>query len=661
MTTIETTTTTRRRARRAGTVLALALCALAASAAVAQAAASFSWSAPAVADSSSTHTTAISCPSTGLCVAVDAGGNVVYTVTPASGGWSAPLSVDSGHQLTAISCPTTSLCFAADNHGDIYSSTAPTSAAGWTTSGDVDGTTPITGISCPSAALCVAVDATGHVLGSTSPGTLTAGAWPVVDTDGSNPLTGVSCPSTSLCAAVDNAGQVLVTTTPPTGWAAALSLSSTTGLTAVSCTASGLCVATGNDGTVYASADANASNPTWSRTAVDSTALNAVSCSDVGVCVLADEGGSVLVSDTPASAPPNWAVAPIDAGQALSGVSCLSAGLCVAVDTPGHALAGTLAAPSVTTGTGSVGSQTTGTLSGTVNPNDATLSDCHFDYGTTTAYGSSVPCTVVPSATGGAQGVVAQLSGLNASTTYHFRVVASSGVATNDGGDASFTTPAPLKPSPSLSGTAAVGETLTCKTNVTTTSTETVAYQWLSDTAPIAGATGATYVIAPTDASHHLSCQVTISGDGGSAVATSVFDAVPSQTAGKIVESSVGSDKHSANSVSVPVTCSPQAAGSCKITLTLTTVVTAHHRSQTIKVGSASTTLGAGSKKTLSVSLNATGKRMLRNRHTLKVTLTVRGTILGVLTATLKTDKVTFGGSGNTTKHPKRHATRHRR
>ena len=118
--------------KRAGAALALALCALAVSASVAQAAATFSWSAPAVADSSSTHTTAISCPSTGLCVAVDAGGNVVYTTTPASGGWSAPLGIvgTSGHQLTAISCPTTSLCFAADNHGDVYSSTAPTSVDG---------------------------------------------------------------------------------------------------------------------------------------------------------------------------------------------------------------------------------------------------------------------------------------------------------------------------------------------------------------------------------------------------------------------------------------------------------------------------------------------------------------------------------------------------
>ena len=168
---------------------------------------------------------------------------------------------------------------------------------------------------------------------------------------------------------------------------------------------------------------------------------------------------------------------------------------------------------------------------------------------------------MTPSPTGGAQAVTAQLGGLSASTTYHFRIAASSGVATSDGADATFTTTAPLKPSPSISGTPAVGNTLTCKSGVTTTATETTSYQWLSDTTPIAGATSPTYVIAITDQSHHLSCEVTISGDGGSASATSGFDGVPSQSGGTITESFVGTDQHTATSVSAPVTCSPQADG----------------------------------------------------------------------------------------------------
>ena len=77
-------------------------------------------------------------------------------------------------------------------------------------------------------------------------------------------------------------------------------------------------------------------------------------------------------------------------------------------------------------------------------------------------------------------------------------------------------------------------------------------------------------MVALADQGHHLSCQVTISGDGGSASATSGFDGVPSQTQGKINETIVGTDTRGANSVSAPVSCSPQATGSCAITLLLT-------------------------------------------------------------------------------------------
>ena len=635
-------TTIRRLARRTSLVLAVTFCAGAIGASVAQAAPPFAWTGALAADGSN-HINSVSCPSVALCVAVDnaSSGNVSYTSTPATGGWSGPLMIDTGHQLTAVSCVSTSLCFAVDNHGSLFASTAPASSA-WTP-GTIDGTTPLNAISCPSSALCVAVDNSGAVRSSTTPGTVPWSGQPI---DSPNHLTGVSCPTTAFCAAVDNVGQVLVTTTPTGNWQPPLLLNAAGHpLTGISCTASGLCVAIASDGSVYATADATAATPTWSSTPVEPTIqLNAVSCSDVGVCALVDQNGNVLTSDSPAGAAPSWSLAPIDSGHALTGVSCLSAGLCVAVDSLGFALAGTLAAPVVTTGSGTAASQTTASVTATVSPNDATLVDCHFDYGPTTAYGSSAPCTVVPSPTGGGQAVSAALSGLNAATTYHFRIVAASGVASADGADATFTTPVPLKPTPSQSGTPAVGSTLTCKSNVTTTATETASYQWLRDTAPIPAATAATYLVVAADAGHHLSCQVTIAGDGGSASATTGFASIPSQTQGKIRESFAGKDNHGATSASVPVTCSPQAAGSCKITLTLTVA-----RKNTV-VGSSTTSFGAGSKRTLSVSLNATGKRMLRNKQKLAVTLTVRGTVLGKLTATIQTYKFTFGAGAASAK-----------
>jgi hypothetical protein len=78
------------------------------------------------------------------------------------------------------------------------------------------------------------------------------------------------------------------------------------------------------------------------------------------------------------------------------------------------------------------------TLNGTVNPNGLP-SAVHFDYGTTTSYGSSTATqTYQGSAT---QNVTASLSSLTAGATYHFRIVASDAAGIAYGADTTFTTP----------------------------------------------------------------------------------------------------------------------------------------------------------------------------------------------------------------------------
>jgi streptogramin lyase len=82
-------------------------------------------------------------------------------------------------------------------------------------------------------------------------------------------------------------------------------------------------------------------------------------------------------------------------------------------------------------------SATAATLAGSVSPNSqATL--YHFEWGTTTAYGSS---TTPTSAGAGASSLAtsANISGLTGSTTYHYRIVATNGSGTTDGQDAVFT------------------------------------------------------------------------------------------------------------------------------------------------------------------------------------------------------------------------------
>jgi hypothetical protein len=85
-------------------------------------------------------------------------------------------------------------------------------------------------------------------------------------------------------------------------------------------------------------------------------------------------------------------------------------------------------------------SQTTATLVGLVNPQGATTS-CSFEYGTTTSYGTTVPCGATLSGEKAAE-VSASVSGLAAGTAYHYRVTASNERGSTPSGDREFKTPA---------------------------------------------------------------------------------------------------------------------------------------------------------------------------------------------------------------------------
>lgn len=86
--------------------------------------------------------------------------------------------------------------------------------------------------------------------------------------------------------------------------------------------------------------------------------------------------------------------------------------------------------------------QTTATLNATVNPEGAEVSECLFEYGTTSSYGHSAPCATKPgSGTSGVK-VTAAISGLSASTEYHFRIKAKTVNGTAEGSDTTFKTAA---------------------------------------------------------------------------------------------------------------------------------------------------------------------------------------------------------------------------
>ncbi len=95
--------------------------------------------------------------------------------------------------------------------------------------------------------------------------------------------------------------------------------------------------------------------------------------------------------------------------------------------------------PVVVTTAGATGiSQHGASVAGTVNPEGALVSDCHVEYGTTTAYGAQTPCASSPGEGASPVSVGATLSGLTAGTTYHFRVVATNSGGPANGADQSF-------------------------------------------------------------------------------------------------------------------------------------------------------------------------------------------------------------------------------
>jgi phospholipase C len=78
------------------------------------------------------------------------------------------------------------------------------------------------------------------------------------------------------------------------------------------------------------------------------------------------------------------------------------------------------------------------TLRGSVDPEESTVSECGFEYGTTTKYGSSAPCSMLPGSGSEPVYVEAQVHGLAAGTTYHFRIKAKNSGGTSYGADHTF-------------------------------------------------------------------------------------------------------------------------------------------------------------------------------------------------------------------------------
>jgi hypothetical protein len=102
--------------------------------------------------------------------------------------------------------------------------------------------------------------------------------------------------------------------------------------------------------------------------------------------------------------------------------------------------------PAVVTDEASSVTESSAQLNATVNPEGGTVTSCRFEYGTTEAYGLSAACTASPGSGETPVPVSASVAGLTASTTYHYRIVATNAGGTSNGADVTFTTLAPPAP-----------------------------------------------------------------------------------------------------------------------------------------------------------------------------------------------------------------------
>jgi hypothetical protein len=113
--------------------------------------------------------------------------------------------------------------------------------------------------------------------------------------------------------------------------------------------------------------------------------------------------------------------------------------------------------PVVVTTAASAVTTTTATLNGTVNANGASTT-VTFEYGLTTAYGTTVP-GVPGTVTGNSvTPVSANITGLLPGNTYHFRTVGANSNGTTNGGDMTFTT-TPILPAVVTTAATNVGAT----------------------------------------------------------------------------------------------------------------------------------------------------------------------------------------------------------
>jgi hypothetical protein len=226
---------------------------------------------------------AIDCPTTTFCVAIDNGAsNQIATTTNPTGPASAwtLTTVGNGVLLDSVSCAGTTLCLVAGSN--IYYSTQPTGgASAWKATAALSSSNSVvSSLACNTGKLCIGVGygnaAAGLSVASSAPSSTTwsqaiVGADPPAQ--GASLVDSVACPERNFCIAVDGASNAYTSGTPVRGaWSNArpLKKNSQSTVSQLACN-SMVCIDADNRGTVTYGAIHGGAAPSTTTTGTGTT------------------------------------------------------------------------------------------------------------------------------------------------------------------------------------------------------------------------------------------------------------------------------------------------------------------------------------------------------------------------------------------------------
>jgi hypothetical protein len=281
----------------------------------------------------------LSCPTTSLCVGLDAvSGALATTRDPASRDPAWHEVRFSQHDAPfVISCPSRSLCVAVTGFGAIETSTDPTGGRGAWKLVKPGGGSALDAISCPTTHLCIAAGNTPRrfeFAASTDP-TGGARAWHLTGgprLPSMESLLGLSCPSAVLCVAGTNGADILSSAKPLSGGWRLTKIPSATQIDTVSCVSTTSCFAGDEFGKGVSSSAPAAGR--WRR--AQAPGLLDVTCADASLCVGVTQGGPLAVSRAPDTG--RWQNAIVEGSSDVLGLACPTSTECVAIDNAGKIL-----------------------------------------------------------------------------------------------------------------------------------------------------------------------------------------------------------------------------------------------------------------------------------------------------------------------------------